>query len=105
YGIYLVHYVFVLWLQYMLLGVALFAVAKAAIVLTGALFLSWATTAVVCRIPIGPRPMGPKRRELGGARVGGVPLVDDAGKAACPRQIGALTLPHTQRPNAASVRR
>jgi peptidoglycan/LPS O-acetylase OafA/YrhL len=69
YGIYLVHYVFVLWLQYMLLGVALFAVAKAAIVLTGALFLSWATTAVVCRIPIGARLMGRKRRELVRARV------------------------------------
>ena len=69
YGIYLVHYVFVLWLQYMLLGVALFAFAKAAILLTGALFLSWATTAVVCRIPIGARLMGRKRRELVRARV------------------------------------
>jgi peptidoglycan/LPS O-acetylase OafA/YrhL len=68
YGIYLVHYVFVIWLQYMLLGVALFAVAKAAIVLTGALFLSWSITATVCRIPIGARLMGRKRRELARAR-------------------------------------
>jgi surface polysaccharide O-acyltransferase-like enzyme len=68
YGIYLVHYVFVIWLQYMLLGVALFAVVKAAIVLAGALFLSWATTAAVCRIPIGARLMGRKRRELVRAR-------------------------------------
>ena len=68
YGIYLVHYVFVIWLQYMLLGVALFAVAKAAIVLTGALFLSWSITAAVCRIPVGARLMGRKRRELARAR-------------------------------------
>ena len=64
YGIYLVHYVFVLWLQYMLLHAPLFAIAKAAIVFTGALMLSWATTAAVCRIPIGARLMGGKRREL-----------------------------------------
>jgi surface polysaccharide O-acyltransferase-like enzyme len=64
YGIYLVHYVFVIWLQYLLLGAPLFAIAKAAIVFTGALTLSWATTAAVCRIPIGARLMGGKRREL-----------------------------------------
>ena len=68
YGIYLVHYVFVLWLQYFLLGVALFAVAKAAIVFTGALALSWATSAAVCRLPIGARLMGRKPRELVRAR-------------------------------------
>jgi peptidoglycan/LPS O-acetylase OafA/YrhL len=64
YGIYLVHYVFVIWLQYALLGVALFAIAKAAIVLAGALVLSWATAVAVCRIPIGARVMGGSRREL-----------------------------------------
>jgi peptidoglycan/LPS O-acetylase OafA/YrhL len=64
YGIYLVHYVFVLWLQYSLLGVALFAVAKGAIVFAGALALSWATTAAMCRLPIGARVMGRKSREL-----------------------------------------
>jgi peptidoglycan/LPS O-acetylase OafA/YrhL len=64
YGIYLVHYVFVIWLQYFLLGAPLFAIAKAAIVFTGALMLSWATTAAVCRIPIGARLMGGKRRQL-----------------------------------------
>ena len=37
YGIYLVHYVFVIWLQYLLLHAPLFAVAKAAIVFTGTL--------------------------------------------------------------------
>ena len=68
YVIYLVHYVFVIWLQYMLLGVALFAVVKAAIVFTGALFVSWAISAAVCRIPIGARLMGRKQRELARAR-------------------------------------
>src|SRR5262249_917485 len=64
YGIYFVHYVFVIWLQYILLGAPLFAVAKAAIVFVGALALSWATTAAVCRIPIGARLMGRKRSQL-----------------------------------------
>ena len=64
YGIYLVHYLFVVWLQYLLLGAPLFAAAKAAIVFSGTLFLSWATTAAMCRIPIGARVMGGRRREL-----------------------------------------
>jgi peptidoglycan/LPS O-acetylase OafA/YrhL len=68
YGIYLVHYVFVIWLQYMLLHAPLFAVAKAAIVFTGALTLSWATSAAICRVPIGARLMGRNRRELARAR-------------------------------------
>ena len=37
YGMYLVHYVFVVWLQFALLDVALFAVGKAAIVFVGTL--------------------------------------------------------------------
>jgi glucan biosynthesis protein C len=61
YGIYLVHYVFVIWLQYLLLGIVLFAIAKAAIVFTGTLVLSWTTTAVICRIPIGARLMRAQR--------------------------------------------
>src|SRR6266404_3308354 len=68
YGIYLVHYVFVIWLQYMLLHAPLFAVAKAAIVFTGTLTLSWAITAAICRVPIGARLMGRNRRELARAR-------------------------------------
>ena len=61
YGIYLVHYVFVIWLQYLLLGVALFAIAKGLLVFAAALLLSWATTAAVCRIPIGARLMRAQR--------------------------------------------
>jgi len=41
YVIYLVHYVFVVWLQYSLLGVALPAILKAVLVFIGALLVSW----------------------------------------------------------------
>ena len=58
YGIYLVHYVFVIWLQYLLLGIALFAVAKAAIVFTATVILSWASIAAVRSLPIGGAPNG-----------------------------------------------
>jgi glucan biosynthesis protein C len=51
YGIYLVHYVFSIWLQYALLGLAMFAVAKAMIVLTGTLLMSWTSVAVLRRNP------------------------------------------------------
>jgi hypothetical protein len=52
YGIYLVHYVFVVWLQYALLDAPLAAVAKAAIVFAGALVLSWGVTAALRRAPV-----------------------------------------------------
>jgi surface polysaccharide O-acyltransferase-like enzyme len=45
YSIYLLHYVFVVWLQYALLGVGLDAIGKASIVFVGALSLSWAASA------------------------------------------------------------
>ena len=41
YAIYLVHYVFVVWLQYALLGASLPAVAKGVLVFTGTLLMSW----------------------------------------------------------------
>lgn len=41
YRMYLIHYVFVVWLQYALLGSGLFAVGKAAIVFAGTLAASW----------------------------------------------------------------
>jgi hypothetical protein len=50
FGMYLVHYVFVVWLQYALLGVGLFAMVKGALVFSGTLLLSWGTIAVVRRI-------------------------------------------------------
>jgi glucans biosynthesis protein C len=51
YGIYLIHYVFSIWLQYALLGLAMFAVVKAMIVFTGTLLMSWASVAAIRRIP------------------------------------------------------
>jgi hypothetical protein len=61
YGIYLTHYLFVVWLQYILLGLALFAIAKAGIVFGGALLLSWAATVAICRHPLGSRLIGEGR--------------------------------------------
>jgi glucan biosynthesis protein C len=55
YSLYLVHYDFVVWLQYALLGSALFAVVKGAIVFAGTLALSWITVLAVQRIPLGAR--------------------------------------------------
>jgi len=50
YGIYLVHYCIVLWLQYALLKFDLNAIGKATIVFTCALALSWAVNAAVAVI-------------------------------------------------------
>ena len=51
YGMFLVHYVYVSWLQYALLSVPLFAIVKGSIVFFCALTLSWGTTAALRRIP------------------------------------------------------
>ncbi len=51
YGIYLVHYAFVSWLQYGLLKFALPGVVKGLVVIAAASLLSWATTAALRRIP------------------------------------------------------
>jgi GNAT superfamily N-acetyltransferase len=57
YGIFLIHYVFLLWLQYALFGIALApipqltAIIKAVIVFVVTLALSWAATAALRRIP------------------------------------------------------
>jgi hypothetical protein len=50
YGIYLVHYLFVIWLQYSLLRAPLAALAKGGIVFLGALALSWASVAALRRV-------------------------------------------------------
>ncbi|MGA7327087.1 MAG: acyltransferase [Rhodomicrobium sp.] len=55
YGIYLVHYPFVIWLQYLLLGLTIFAVIKGAIVFIGALALSWALAIGFSRMPVAGR--------------------------------------------------
>jgi peptidoglycan/LPS O-acetylase OafA/YrhL len=61
FGIYLLHYPFVVWLQYALLGVALFAIAKAMVVFGGALLLAWAAAIVMRLVPFGSRLIGAER--------------------------------------------
>lgn len=51
YGIYLVHYAFVSWLQLSLLAAPLSAPAKGVAVILGALALSWAATHILRRLP------------------------------------------------------
>lgn len=51
YGIYLVHYAAVIWLQYALLDLPGYAVVKAMLVFVVALLLSWGCTLVLRRIP------------------------------------------------------
>jgi surface polysaccharide O-acyltransferase-like enzyme len=64
YGIYLVHYDFIVWLQYALFGTALLAVFKAAIVFAVTLGLSWLTVLGVQRIPLGARLIGATPRAV-----------------------------------------
>ncbi len=51
YGIYLVHYAAVIWLQYALLDLSAHAIVKATLVFVMALLLSWGCTIVLRRIP------------------------------------------------------
>lgn len=62
YGIYLVHYVFVVWLQYALLGTGLVAPGKGGIVFGGTLLLSWLTVAAVRQLPMAAHVIGADRR-------------------------------------------
>jgi glucan biosynthesis protein C len=52
YAIYLVHYVFVVWLQYALLGAAMPAIAKGVLVFAGTLLLSWGVAAGAGRLAL-----------------------------------------------------
>ena len=51
YGIYILHYPLVSWLQYALLGAPLSGLTKGALVTLGAVTLSWSATAALRRIP------------------------------------------------------
>ncbi len=62
YGMYLVHYLFVVWLQYAFLPVDLPAVVKAASVFACTVLLSWTTTAALRRLPAGAVIIGGARR-------------------------------------------
>ncbi len=52
YGIYLLHFIFLIWLQYIVYDPAFPAFVKFAIVFTGTLSMSWALTALLRRIPV-----------------------------------------------------
>ncbi len=57
YGIYVVHYAFVAWVQYALLPASMPGFAKGATAFVGALVLSWGTVAVMRKIPAVRRVM------------------------------------------------
>jgi hypothetical protein len=59
-----VRYNFAVWLQYALLGTALFAMVKAAIVFSGTLVLRWIAVLAVQRIQFGARLVGAPRRAV-----------------------------------------
>jgi peptidoglycan/LPS O-acetylase OafA/YrhL len=62
YGMYLIHYVFVVWLQFALLDLSLPAVFKGAIVFGATLALSWSATAALRQIPLVAQVIGAERR-------------------------------------------
>jgi glucans biosynthesis protein C len=62
YGMYLIHYLFIVWLQYALLGIALPAIVKAASVFAATTLLSWAASTVLRRIPAVAQIVGGERR-------------------------------------------
>jgi glucans biosynthesis protein C len=62
YGIYLAHYFFVIWLQYLLLSVPLWGIAKGIAVSAGSLSLSWLVVAAFARLTTGGRASIPSRR-------------------------------------------
>jgi glucans biosynthesis protein C len=62
FGMYLFHYIFVVWLQYLVLGMAWFAIAKAMVVFCGAVLASWATTEAARRVPFGVLLLGAERQ-------------------------------------------
>ncbi len=64
YGLYLLHYVFVVWLQFALLTLPLLALVKAPIVFAGTLLLTWAANATLARNSLGARLIGSAPRPL-----------------------------------------
>jgi surface polysaccharide O-acyltransferase-like enzyme len=52
YGIYLLHHVFIIWLQYVVYDPPLPAVVKFAVVFAGTLSMSWALTVLLRKIPV-----------------------------------------------------
>ena len=52
YGVYLLHYIFIIWLQYAVYDYSLSAGVKFAIVFAGTLAMSWALTVMLRKIPV-----------------------------------------------------
>ena len=52
YGIFLVHYVFILWLQYALYDYSLPTVVKFAVVFAGTLSMSWGIAVILRKLPV-----------------------------------------------------
>jgi glucans biosynthesis protein C len=61
YGMYLLHYVFVVWMQYSLLDTSSPAIVKAALVFGVTLLISWPLAAAFGMMSSGPRPIAAKR--------------------------------------------
>lgn len=64
YGMYLVHYPFVLWLQYALLAAALPASVKYMIVFVGSVLLSLGASEALCGVPVVAAVIGGGRRSI-----------------------------------------
>ena len=64
YALYLLHYVFVVWLQYALLDTPLPAAIKWTIVFGLTLLLTWIAATTVQRVPLGARLIGSPRHPL-----------------------------------------
>lgn len=62
FGMYLVHYPFVVWLQFVLLGLALPGFVKGVAVFAGTLLLSWSASAALRRVPVVASVIGADRR-------------------------------------------
>lgn len=62
YGMYLVHYVFVVWFQYALLAPAWPGIVKGTIVFAGTLAMSWAASDALRQIPLVAQIIGADRR-------------------------------------------
>lgn len=73
FGIYLLHYVHVSWLQYALLDAPLRGYAKGLLVIAGALALSWATSAGLRRLPLVARVIGDGGTPRAGVGTGDAP--------------------------------
>jgi glucans biosynthesis protein C len=68
FGMYLLHYMFVVWLQYFLLDLPLLAIAKASIVFAGAAAFSWLATVSLRSFRFGSRMIGEAPQTWTGAK-------------------------------------